>query len=45
MTNKKPAPSMAMSALCDSANVKKEVKKLQINNKLISLIETPATKT
>ena len=37
--------TQAEKALCAKANVKKEVKKLQINNTLISLIETPATKT
>ena len=45
ITNKKPAPNIAIKALCDKASVKKPVKKLQINNKTISLIETPATKT
>jgi hypothetical protein len=44
INNKKPAPAKAMLDLWLSTRLNKEVKKLQIKSKIISLLETPATK-
>ena len=44
MSNKKPAPTIAIIDLCDNTIVKRVVNTLQITSNEISLKETPATK-